>query len=255
MTGANDHGRRKDQRHTLALQVEYPGRNDELSNWTENLSAGGLFVRTDEPLVKGDCIAIEVSFPGLLDPVALDTTVVWTRPATAVAPRGVGVQAVGEQGRRLLADIAAIAATSAPDRTAEMYRVLVVEDNVISRRLYLRVLKHYGETTPGGIDARVAEQGRQALDALAKESFDLVITDLYMPVMDGFEMVATMRADPRLKSTPVLMITCGGGAERVTAKRIGVDAYLEKPVPFGDIMETIVCLRHLKRCGRDTPRP
>ena len=58
-----------------------------------------------------------------------------------------------------------------------------------------------------------------------------------------------LRADERLKSTPVLMISCGGREERARARQTGVDAYLEKPVRFADVTGTIACLRHVKQGG------
>jgi uncharacterized protein (TIGR02266 family) len=239
--------RRRDLRHPLVLQVAYPGRSGELASWTENLSASGLFVRTDELLQVGDHLALEISFPGLLDPLALEGVVAWIRPQTMSQIAGVGVQIVSPTGKEQLRKIAAIAGDSPLASPGGTFRILLVEDNEATACMYRRVLENFGAAPRGGIEVRLARNGQQALEALKDEPADLIVTDLYMPVMDGLQMVSLLRTKEQGKRTPVLMITCGGGDERTQAKAIGVDAYLEKPVSFAQIIETMICLRHLQK--------
>ena len=107
-------------------------------------------------------------------------------------------------------------------------RILLVEDNLTNRRLALRLLERMGHTVG------VAENGRQALDLLAEQTFDLVLMDCQMPVMDGLQTVAAIRAGavPGLDPTiPVIAMTAGAlDSDRESALAAGMDDYLAKPI-------------------------
>jgi CheY-like chemotaxis protein len=92
-----------------------------------------------------------------------------------------------------------------------------------------------------------AANGHDALRRLSEAPTpDLVITDLYMPVMDGFALVQRMREDAKLAGVPVLVISAGGADARTRAVEAGVDVYLQKPVQFSDIMSTVRVLLNIK---------
>jgi CheY-like chemotaxis protein len=85
--------------------------------------------------------------------------------------------------------------------------------------------------------------GHEALARLRTGSrVDLVITDLYMPVMDGFALLEQIRADPALMETPVVVISAGGQDARDRAAELGVDVFLRKPVQFIDVIQTVQML-------------
>jgi two-component system chemotaxis sensor kinase CheA len=81
-----------------------------------------------------------------------------------------------------------------------------------------------------GYRVEVACDGREALDALnTKEPFDLVVTDLQMPEMDGLALLAAIRADPEHSSLPVVIVTSRGSEEdRKRGAQAGADAYIVK---------------------------
>ena len=212
-----EHGKekRRDPRVPLVLRVDYPGLPQAVRDATENLSAGGLFIRTDRSLTVGQRVPLVVSFPGLLDPVEVEAEVV-----------------------RLRFDPAA----------RRSYRVLVVEDNPHVVEMYEYALKKLRKDE-GAVRVAVeyAAEGHQALCRLAEPPKpDLVMLDLYMPVMDGFTLVERMRQDPSLADLPVLVISAGGPDARVRAIELGVDVFLEKPVQFADIMSTVRTLLRIK---------
>jgi len=92
-----------------------------------------------------------------------------------------------------------------------------------------------------------APNGHEALLRLEEPPrVDLVMSDLYMPVMDGFGLVERMRAEPRLAAIPLLVISAGGADARDRAAELGVDVYLQKPVQFGDIIATVRTLLKIK---------
>jgi two-component system chemotaxis sensor kinase CheA len=103
-------------------------------------------------------------------------------------------------------------------------RVLVVDDQFTVRELQRSILR------ASGYRVEVACDGREALDALGtKDAFDLVVTDLQMPGMDGLALLAAIRADPEHSSLPVVIVTSRGSDEdRKRGAQAGADAYIVK---------------------------
>ena len=112
------------------------------------------------------------------------------------------------------------------DRSAPL-RVLIAEDNAVNQRLVCRLLEKRGHQVV------VAANGREALEAMEKQSFDIVLMDLQMPELDGFEATAALRAREAGHGThlPVIALTAHamkGDRERCLAA--GMDGYLSKPI-------------------------
>jgi len=111
-------------------------------------------------------------------------------------------------------------------KTATPGRILLVEDNSINRKVVVNLLKKYGHR----VDA--VENGRQALDILTRERFNLILMDVQMPVMDGIETTTHFRAsEDREHPTPIIAMTAHaltGDIERCFA--CGMDDFISKPV-------------------------
>ena len=104
-------------------------------------------------------------------------------------------------------------------------RIFVVDDSPVNRLVMKALLEKLGIT-----DIELAENGKAALDKLKNDpSFDMVLTDMWMPVMDGAELVKSIREDKRLAKLKVCSITADVEA-RLTYKAQGFDALLLKPV-------------------------
>ncbi len=113
--------------------------------------------------------------------------------------------------------------TGEKEITKARKKILVVDDSRATREVVSGLLKG------AGFDVTTAEDGLQALRLLSKESFDLVVTDINMPGMDGYELTKTIRETPRLKSLPVIMLTTlGSEEERKRGEEVGADEYLVK---------------------------
>jgi two-component system, sensor histidine kinase and response regulator len=115
-------------------------------------------------------------------------------------------------------------------------RILVVEDNAVNRLLAVRLLEKQGH--------RVAavNNGREALAALEKEEFDLALTDVQMPEMDGFELAATLRAREQAtgRHLPLVAMTAHAmKGDRERCLQAGMDAYVSKPIRPSELQETI----------------
>ena len=241
--------KRRDPRVPLVLRVDYPGMQQAVRDVTENVSAGGLFIRTDRDLREGDRVPLQVSFPGLLEPVEVEVEVVRRRPAGQDQARGVAVKIPVDRvdDRHKLARIAETARTGG-GKAKRTYRVLVVEDNARVVEMYqyaLRRLRSDGD----GVDVAVeyAPNGHEALARLVEPPpIDLVMADLYMPVMDGFTLVERMRDDPALAATPIVIISAGGPDARDRVAELGIDVFLQKPVQFADIISTVRTLLRIR---------
>ena len=115
-------------------------------------------------------------------------------------------------------------------------RVLVAEDNIVNQTLARRLLEKRGYTVS------VVGDGRAALAALDQESFDIVLMDVQMPVMDGFEATTAIRQQEQLSGAhvPIVAMTAHafkGDQERCLA--VGMDGYLSKPIRQQELYATI----------------
>lgn len=112
--------------------------------------------------------------------------------------------------------------------------VLVVEDNELNQELAIDLLSN------ARISTRIANDGREALDWLAREAFDGVLMDLQMPVMDGFEATRAIRADPRWKDLPVIAMTADVMAgDREKAIDVGMNDQIDKPLDVAKMFMTM----------------
>jgi CheY-like chemotaxis protein len=115
-----------------------------------------------------------------------------------------------------------------------MGRVLVVDDSPFMIRLVTYILESAGYET-----AR-AENGRIALDMIAKEPPDLVFLDTMMPEMNGLETLRAIKANPETRDIPVLMLTAMVQDDDYDlAKDAGADGYLVKPFQQADVLDSV----------------
>lgn len=102
--------------------------------------------------------------------------------------------------------------------------ILVVDDDPYNRDMLARKLQKQGHTI------EIAENGKEALEIMAKSPFDLVLLDLMMPVMDGMQALEAIKSSPRHKSTPVIMLSAMNESEKVIqCVENGAEDYLPKP--------------------------
>ena len=115
-------------------------------------------------------------------------------------------------------------------------RILLVEDNAVNRKLAITRLEQFGHT------ATSAENGQQALDILAQQNFDLVLMDIQMPVMGGFEATAAIRKLEKQsgKHIPILAMTANAmSGDRERCLQAGMDGYISKPVKLEELFNGI----------------
>jgi len=103
-------------------------------------------------------------------------------------------------------------------------RILIVDDSATVRKFVAASLAMQGFTVVAACD------GMDALEKLPSGTFDLVITDLNMPNMDGFELIRSLRENPLTREVPVIILSSLGDRDSMAAGReLGVKSYLMKP--------------------------
>ena len=114
-------------------------------------------------------------------------------------------------------------------------KVLVVDDSPTMRQLIIFALRRVGD-----FQLVEASDGLDGLKKLGADKFDLILTDLYMPVMDGLKLIAMVRNDPVHRTVPIVIITNEGAVDdRDRALALGADACITKPIQNTQILDTV----------------
>jgi two-component system, sensor histidine kinase and response regulator len=131
------------------------------------------------------------------------------------------------------------------NRRREAVSVLLTEDNLVNQKVAVAMLKKLGHRCD------IAHDGAEAVEALRHNSYDLVLMDCQMPVMDGYEAAARIRALPdERKHTPIVAMTAHAmEGDREKCLKAGMDDYLSKPIKIDSLSETIS--RNLMRRNED----
>ena len=149
----------------------------------------------------------------------------------------------GEQARDLRRDAQLAAGNEVAARTpraalmastSQAPLVLVVDDSITVRRVTQRLLKREG------FRVALASDGLQALERLQEEKPSVVLSDIEMPRMDGFDLARNIRGDAQLRDLPIIMITSRiAEKHRQYARELGVDHYLGKPYSEDELIRLV----------------
>jgi CheY-like chemotaxis protein len=127
-----------------------------------------------------------------------------------------------------------------------MTKILLVEDNEMNRDMLSRRLARKG------YDVLIAVDGQQGLDLAASGNPDLILMDMSLPVIDGWEATRRLKADPALQAIPVIALTAHAMAgDREQALGAGCDDYDTKPIELPRLLEKIAT--QLARVGKSVP--
>ncbi len=176
-------------------------------------------------------------------------------PQVASVPGIFGATIMGDGGVVVILDIAplvrrqqvALPRDAAPGETPEQRRVplvMVVDDSITMRKVTGRVLERHN------FEVSTAKDGLDALERMAERVPDLMLLDIEMPRMDGYELATAMKGDPRLRNVPIIMITSRTGEKhRQRAFEIGVERYLGKPYQENELLRNVNDLLKTARHG------
>jgi CheY-like chemotaxis protein len=118
-------------------------------------------------------------------------------------------------------------------------RILLAEDNVVNQRVAQRILERAGHSVV------VVGDGERAVEACGREAFDLILMDVQMPRMDGFEATRAVRALEAAvhRRTPIVALTAHAmSGDRERCQENGMDVYVQKPIDANEMLETIRAL-------------
>lgn len=133
---------------------------------------------------------------------------------------------------------------SSVDRVDRRTFALVVDDSITVRRVTQRLLER------NGMRVMTAKDGVDAMAIMQDHVPDVILLDIEMPRMDGYEVATQVRADPRLAEVPIVMITSRSGEKhRARAVQLGVDDYLGKPYQENELLDAIEPLVRRRREG------
>ncbi len=231
--------KRHDSREPVMLFVEYEGADDLIGDFTENLSSGGTFVATNRELPLGTSVRLVLSFPGLLEPIAIEGTVRWRRGDGDTA--GAGIEFTPGPARDALATVVDKVRSRDPKTVSRLFRVLVVEDNAHVAKLIQEGLRGSSRRDFGGVSFvfRNAVDGREAVEMLRREKFDALIVDVYLPILDGPKVISTARVELGLSELPIIAVSAGGDAARRSALEAGANIFLDKPMRLRQVIDTM----------------
>ena len=115
------------------------------------------------------------------------------------------------------------------------YTCLIVEDSPMMRQLLV-----FAMSRVRNMAIVEADDGVDALKKLTAAKFDIIITDINMPIMDGLKLVKRVRSDAVYKDVPIVIITTEGAEEdRQRALQLGANAYITKPIQAPQVISTV----------------
>ena len=115
------------------------------------------------------------------------------------------------------------------------YNILVVDDSPTMRQLIVFALKRLRD-----VSITEANDGVDGLKKISSAKFDLVLTDINMPVMDGLKLVSLIRGDATHKEVPIIVITTEGGQEdKDRAMALGATSYITKPIQANSVLNVV----------------
>jgi two-component system, chemotaxis family, chemotaxis protein CheY len=125
--------------------------------------------------------------------------------------------------------------TETRDEPGRQLHALVVEDSPPMRKMIVFALSRIRE-----ISVVEADDGVDALRRIAGTRFDIIITDINMPILDGLKLVKRLRADEAYKDVPIIIITTEGAEEdRQRALALGANAYITKPIQAPQVIALV----------------
>lgn len=224
--------------------VRFEAQDDYLVEYTDRLRHGLVLLPLREPIAPGTKVRVKLELP---DGVVLYLTGTAQPPSSRSSgsePEGTTIRltALGDEHRAAMekcveslvggADVPLPPRSTIESPTDDLAISVLLVDDSVSMRIEL------GDALrERGVRVRVAENGLVALSAALKRPPDVIVTDVEMPVMDGWTLLRSIRARNRLADVPIVFLTrLSDELSRLKGYRLGVDDYLSKTMPPEEIV-------------------
>ena len=226
--------RRMNARVASECRVKYESVDELVVAYTEDISRGGLYVKTTKFLPIGAVVRVLLALPDTETELSVLARVAFImderqaeqhdrEPGMGMGFLDVGGAPVADQIARYLADVSPEEVIP-PSPAGMSSRVLIVDDDAYHRNHAADVMEGAGHTV------FMAEDGLDGLRQAMEHEPDLILSDVQMPKLDGWQFVRMLRARPTLAQTPVVFVTSlGSDEQRLQGYRLGVDDYIAKP--------------------------
>ena len=224
------------------VRAEIRSSSESIISYGIELTATSIFVVTEWHAAIGTPVSLRLSFPRILEPIDLPARISDIRIAGEPGELG-GIRLTFDGGSSEVAGklVALLERVNAPfARSSEEvpYRVLLVDDSQLVRDMFAHGTAQFFDR-PGALAVDDAEDAEQAWAKLASSTYDLVIVDYILPAEDGASLIAKLRRDTRLASTPIIAISVAGRDAREATLSAGADVFVDKPLMFRDLFNTL----------------
>ncbi len=216
------------------FRVRFRSLDDLVVTYTHDISQGGLFIGSTQFLAVGTVVQLRVELPDAEEPAPIIARVAYVLGEEEAKARGrspgMGMEFLDTGGADVAARIAAYLATALGqdgprhDPASEPADVLIVDDSDTYRDQAAKAMRGAGHRVT------LATNGLEALGVALRQTPDIVLSDVNMPVMDGWQFLRMLRSRPSVANVPVVFLTTlGGESERLKGYQLGVDDYIPKP--------------------------
>lgn len=228
------------------MRAEIQTSRESLVTYAHDLTATSVFVVTEWRAPIDSRLTVRLSVPRVLHPVDLACRIAEVRAAGQPGDvAGLVLEFDPEAPRdsliKLLDDVRALPSGSPP---LGKYRVLLVEDSGLTRDVFAYSARRYfGNQSMFELDH--ADSAESAWERLATASYDLVIVDYFLPSENGASLISRLRADKQRRGIPVVAISIGGRPAREATISAGADLFVDKPLVFRDLFNTMRILANV----------
>lgn len=237
--------RTRSDRNRLILRAELHRGGRTTVTYAIDVTHTSAFVATDWLADVGSAIELELSFPRLLERVKLSA-----RVAAQCAPSGPGAPSGLQLSFARNARLSELLDSADRDVSAAPKRILLVEDNGFIRDVFEYGLRAFFQAR-GLYSVDQAESAESAWQRLDAASYDIAIIDHYLPADNGATLIERMRSDRRMSDLPIVAVSVGGRDAHDACISAGADLFLDKPLVFRDLFNT---LRVLAQAGANARR-
>jgi len=240
--------RREEERVGTSLRVDYESFDEFVVAYAADISQGGLFVQAEDLLPEGSVVRLLLKLPE--DGPTLKIIARVAHLETSAKRTGMGMEFLNVEGLPLSEQLSGYLTLRMADGVApgsdSPAKIVVVDDDAAFRHQAVTVMEKAGHSV------QIAHNGLEALGLILRDPPDLILADVEMPTMDGWQLLRMVRARPGLCHVPIIFMTkLSTEEERLKGYRLGVDDYIPKPFLFEEL--TVRVSRALTRAATRRP--